>query len=344
MTDSPTSLDVLPVAMTGEHAFAPYLRILGKGKRGSRSLTREEARHAFNMILSGAALDVQVGAFLMLLRVKEESVEELTGFVEAVRQHVTVPNLAVDLDWSSYAGKRKHFPWFVLSALLLAQSGVRIVMHGTAGHTANRLYTETALQALGYPLCQSVNQIEAELDRCQFAYVPLSVLSPRLQSLIDLRQALGLRSPVHTLTRLINPFNATTSIQAIFHPAYRTAHQQTAFALGYQNTLVIKGEGGEFERNPDADTVLAGIRDGMPYEERWERRHDARSEAEEDLNLERFVAVWRGELIHPYAEQAVIGTTALVLFALKKANFETEAYQQAQELWVGRFNREQHYE
>lgn len=344
MTDSPTSLDGLPMAMTGEHAFAPYLRILGKGKRGSRSLTREEARHAFSMILSSAALDVQVGAFLMLLRVKEESVEELTGFVEAVRQHVTVPNLAVDLDWSSYAGKRKHFPWFVLSALLLAQSGVRIVMHGTAGNTANRLYTETALQALGYPLCQSVNQIEAELDRCQFAYVPLSVLSPRLQSLIDLRQALGLRSPVHTLTRLINPFNATTSIQAIFHPAYRTAHQQTAFALGYQNTLVIKGEGGEFERNPDADTVLAGIRDGMPYEERWERRHDARSEAEEDLNLERFVAVWRGELTHPYAEQAVIGTTALVLFALKKANSETEAYQQAQELWVGRFNREQHYE
>ena len=60
-----------------EHAFAPFVRILGKGKTGTRSLTLSEAEEAFGMILSGQAEPVQVGAFLKLLRVKEETGEEL---------------------------------------------------------------------------------------------------------------------------------------------------------------------------------------------------------------------------------------------------------------------------
>ena len=68
-----------------EHPFAPYLRILGKGKTGTRSLTQDEARIAFEMILSGDTEPLQIGAFLMLLRVKEETAEELAGFVQACR-------------------------------------------------------------------------------------------------------------------------------------------------------------------------------------------------------------------------------------------------------------------
>jgi len=64
-----------------EHPFAPYVRILGKGKTGSRSLDFDEARSAFTMILRGTVEPVQLGAFLMLLRVKEETPEELAGFV-----------------------------------------------------------------------------------------------------------------------------------------------------------------------------------------------------------------------------------------------------------------------
>ena len=70
---------------TVEHPFAQYVRIVGKGKTGSRSLSYEEAYQAFSMILKDEVLDVQLGAFLMLLRVKEESVDELAGFVQATR-------------------------------------------------------------------------------------------------------------------------------------------------------------------------------------------------------------------------------------------------------------------
>src|SRR6478609_5449912 len=104
------------MALINEHSFAQYIRALGKGKKGSRSLTRDEARTAFSMVLNGQAEAVQVGAFLMLLRVKEESADELAGFVEAVRAYIAPPsNITADLDWSSYAGKRKHLPWFILS-------------------------------------------------------------------------------------------------------------------------------------------------------------------------------------------------------------------------------------
>ncbi len=87
------------------------------------------------MILKDEVLDVQLGAFLMLLRVKEESVDELAGFVQATRDQLNFKPLAVDLDWSSYAGKRKHYPWFLLAALTLAKNGYKIVMHGASGHT-----------------------------------------------------------------------------------------------------------------------------------------------------------------------------------------------------------------
>lgn len=230
-----------------EHPFAQFVRIVGKGKNGARSLTYDEAYQAFKMILNNEVLDVQLGAFLMLLRVKEESVDELAGFVQATRDSLNFSPLQVDLDWSSYAGKRKHYPWFLLAALTLAHHGYRIVMHGAAGHTLNRVYTEQVLEYLGHPICQNQDDVEQQLQQRQFAYMPLEVISPVLSELISLRNVMGLRSPIHTLARLINPFNAPATLQAIFHPAYRSSHQQAAFKLGYLNSAVIKGEGGEFE-------------------------------------------------------------------------------------------------
>ncbi|MEC7120489.1 MAG: glycosyl transferase family protein [Pseudomonadota bacterium] len=321
---------------TAEHPFAQYVRILGKGKRGSRSLTFAEAQHAFGLILDGEVLDVQLGAFLMLLRVKEESVDELAGFVTATRERLNLPTLQVDLDWSSYAGKRKHYPWFLLAALLLARSGVRVVMHGAAGHTINRLYTEDVLPQLGHPICQSGQQVADELNRCNFAYLPLSVMSPVLGEVIELRNVMGLRSPVHTLSRLINPFNAPTTLQSIFHPAYRASHQQAALQLGYANGMVIKGEGGEFERNPDARTLVVGIKDGVGYEVEWPMLSECRSDVEEAFDLKDYLAVWHGQQQHDYAEKAVTGTLALALVALQKADTPDTAMQIAQQMWTGR--------
>lgn len=319
-----------------EHPFAQYVRIVGKGKNGARSLSYDEAYQAFSMILKNEVLDVQLGAFLMLLRVKEESVDELAGFVQATRDQLNFKTLDVDLDWSSYAGKRKHYPWFILAALTLAKHGFNIVMHGASGHTMNRVYTEQVLTYLGYPICQNDAEVEQQLQQQHFAYMPLEVISPILADLIALRNVMGLRSPIHTLARLINPFNAKATLQAIFHPAYRGSHQQAAFRLGYKNSAVIKGEGGEFERNPDAKTLICGIKDGELYEHELPKLTDNRSPIEEELDLALFKAVWDGQQSHDYGEIAVIETMGIALYTMGVCDSFDAAMQKAKTLWANR--------
>lgn len=320
-----------------EHPFAQFVRIVGKGKNGARSLTYDEAYQAFSMILKDEVLDVQLGAFLMLLRVKEESVDELTGFVQATKDQLNFQALEIDLDWSSYAGKRKHYPWFLLAALTLAKHGYKIVMHGASGHTINRVYTEQVLEYLGYPICQNEAEVKQQLEQQNFAYLPLRVISPVLEDLINLRNVMGLRSPIHTLARLINPFNAKATMQAIFHPAYRSSHQQAAFQLGYLNSAVIKGEGGEFERNPDAKTLVCGIKNGELYEHELPKLTDNRSPIEEELDLTVFKSVWEGKQIHDYGEIAVPETMGIALYTMGVVNSYEEAMITAKKMWSNRF-------
>ena len=67
---------------------------------------------------------------------------------------------------------------------------------------------------------------------------------------------------MHTLVRLLNPFNAQYSIQGIFHPSYRAVHQEAAALLKQPHMAVLKGEGGETERNPDMDCLVQSVHEG----------------------------------------------------------------------------------
>lgn len=320
-----------------EHPFAQYVRILGKGKKGSRSLSQQEARDAFAMILRGEVEDVQIGAFLMLLRVKEESPEEIAGFVQACRDTIAAPaGLQADVDWSSYAGKRKHLPWFIASLLLLNDAGYRVFIHGAKGHTAGRLYTEDAFLALGLPIASNWQQAAQQLDRHKLCFMPVEAMSPVLYRLINLRNLLGLRSPVHTLCRLINPLNAQYGFSSIFHPAYADTHQQAAVLLQQPNMAVFKGEGGEIERKPNATCLVKSVNNGITDEEKWPRLQEEQAEAEEVLDMQIFKAVWRGESRHEYGEQAIIGTLAIALKQLQQPAERQHAEQLANNLWQQR--------
>jgi len=319
-----------------EHPFAQYVRILGKGKTGSRSLNFEEARDAFGMILRNQVEPVQLGAFLMLLRVKEESPEELAGFVTAVREFIDRPELPVDIDWASYAGKRRQHPWYLLAALTLAKAGYRIVMHGAAGHTEGRIYSEQVLTELGHSVCENWQAAQDALAKSNFAFVPLRAFCRPLQEIIDLRDVFGLRSPVHTLTRLINPTAAPYSMQSIFHPAYGDNHQHAAQLLGQKNAVVFKGEAGEVERRPEADLKLHLIENGQALIENWRRLLSGKQDKLENLPTEHLLACWKGEVQDSYGELAVTGTIAIALRMMGKATDAEDAQQQALTLWQNR--------
>lgn len=229
--------------MTTEHPFAQYIRILGRGRHGSRAMTFDEARTAMRMILLGDCEPEQVGAFFMLIRVREETSDELAGFVAAVRETIQAPAgmSAVRIDWSSYAGKRRHLPWFLLAALLLARSGYPVLMHGIAREGDGRVYTPDALARLGMPVCKSLAQAGEEIQRGGFAYVPLEAFAPRVAQIIGLRQLLGLRSPANSVARMLNPLGAPVQLLGIFHPNYRDIHQDAAVRLEQPHMAVLKG-------------------------------------------------------------------------------------------------------
>ncbi len=317
-----------------EHPFATYVRILGKGKKGSRALTTEEARDAMGMILDDQVRPEQLGAFLMLLRVKEETPEELSGFVSAVRSRLQVPEgLQVDLDWSSYAGKKRRLPWFLLAALALAQSGVRVFMHGARGHMPGRLYTQDMLDLFGLPSCKDWSAVDAQLRSRNFAFMSIDELSPQLGDIIQLRSILGLRSPVHTLCRLLNPLGAEHVIDGVFHPPYGPMHQKTSMLLGMRNSVTVKGDGGEAELKPDSESELQWIINGDMQTQQWPRLLAQRVVRDETLQPAELLQLWRGELEHEYGEGAVINTLAAVLRLLGRADAPDEAVRQARALW-----------
>jgi anthranilate phosphoribosyltransferase len=334
----PEELSMVQKTSYQEHPFAEYVRILGKGKNGSRALTDEEAYRAMTMILNEDVEPVQLGAFLMLMRVKEETPDEVAGFVRATRDWISLPQDAprVDLDWSSYAGKRRQLPWFILSTLLLAQNGTTVFMHGASGHTNGRIYTKDVLAELGIPPCTSVLEACERMKAERFAYLDIEHLCPRLHDIIELRPLLGLRSPVHTVARSINPFSAPFVMQGIFHPGYRPVHQEAAQLLDEANVAVIKGEGGEIERDPDSPCLVQRVSNGALTEEEWPALFARRHVKDQTLDIQRLARLWRVEIDDEYGSAAAVSTAAIALQLMGKADSPSDALAMARGMWENR--------
>ena len=320
--------------------FATYVATLGRGPGRSRSLTREEARDAFRIVLAGEADPHQVGAFIMLLRYRGEDADEIAGLVEGAADHFAAQGAITarcDLDWPSYgSGKTRGAPWFLLAALALAASGTRVLMHGTNEFTGG-ITVERALAALGRHAAGTREDAAAMLERERFAYLPIAVLSPPIADLLNLRRLLGLRSPLNTVGRLLDPAGAGVSVDGVFHPPYIDVHLGTAARLERRRLVVLKGGGGEAERGP-AKPVAVHVHD------RASGRHEmmlpalapgvANTPAMDTVEL--FRAVWQGDAQPEAPVATVIGTIALGLLALDRELAPEDADRKAAEVWKAR--------
>ena len=319
-----------------EHLFAQYIKILARGKTKSRPFTEAEAENAMNMIMAGDVRGEQLGAFLMLLRFKEETPEEVAGFVRSVRSYLQLTDIKIkiDLDWSSYAGKRRQLPWFLLSALILSQNGVRIFMHGTEGHTVSRIYTRDAIEAIELPIARSLKDAEKKINKSNFAFLSLEDISPRLKEIMELKSVLGLRSPVHTIARLINPFSAPCLLQGIFHRGFMKTHQRASQLLKQPHMAVFRGDGGEIECRPNKPTEVFTLHKGKLGSYIWPPvLEESRQPLDENIDLARLKSVWNGNDKDEYAIGAVVGTTAIALKTLGKTSDFKEAHDMAKTLW-----------
>jgi len=317
--------------------FKHFIRIIGRGQRAGRTLTMQEAEQAMSMVINGQATAEQKGAFLMLLRVREETAEELAGFSLAFRAFTPkdISELTVDLDLGCYAGKRRHLPWFLLSAMLLAQSGKRIFLHGTHEPDSKRLYLKEVLPQIGFEVAQNSEQAQIALDTFGFAYMDLKQINPQLDDIIQLREQFGLRSCANTLARMLNPSNSANSLQGIFHRKVDEKHQQTAALLHDQNVLCFRGEGGEVEFNPLRDVTLHISRNAQQECSEVTATCETFITKPQELDAKQLIKVWTGQVDDIYANHALIGTLSLMLVLVDKLDW-IAAYKKAELMWQGR--------
>ena len=148
---------------------------------------------------------------------------------------------------------------------------------------------------------------------------------------------IGLRSPVNTFARMINPFSAPYEIHTVFHPNYRDVHRDTTRLLGQAHMAVFKGEGGEAERRPHKPVLVQSLRDGEMVDEEWPPMlPGSTAQKDETLDLNRLIAVWSGETEDEYAAAAVTGTIAIALKLMGRADSIDEAQAQALAMWESR--------
>jgi len=223
---------------------------VGRGVTKAKALTPEVARDAMTVILEGKADPFELGAFLVAMRIKEETAEELTAFVAAAGPFLAkVPGPAPGLAVPSYAGKRQTYPALLASACLLAACGVRVGLHGHAT-PVGRMALADVLAALGIDAQGGPEAAAGQLERAGVAYVGIEAFFPVMHRMLELRHQMGLRSCFHTMARLINPYGAVDQMVGISHERTFDKFAHACHALGYRRVVAFRGLEGEAEPNP----------------------------------------------------------------------------------------------
>lgn len=242
--------------------ISQYIKEIGRGKQGARALTREHAADLFGQVLDGTVTDLEIGAFCLAMRIKGETPDEMAGFLDATYVRLNrVPSAQGKpiVVLPSYNGARRLPVLTPLLALLVARSGLPVLMHGTATE-ANRIFVPQVLQALGLQLESRVRPVAAG----EVFYLPTEALCPGLKRLLDVRKAVGLRNSAHSLVKLMNPCAGPAVIVSSYtHPEYAVSMAAVFERMG-STALLLRGTEGEVvadaRRLPQMDGFIAGRR------------------------------------------------------------------------------------
>lgn len=237
-----------------------YIKDIGRGKDGARHLDRTQACDLFGQVLDGTVTDVELGAFVLAMRIKGETPQEMAGFLDAASSRLNkVPaSTHTTIVLPSYNGARKLPTLTPLLALLLAREGLPVLVHGSTTEQT-RVTSQSVLAALGVQAASTVGEIEPG----SVQFLPTSVLCPGLQRLLDVRRLVGLRNSAHSLVKLMNPCQGPAVLVSSYtHPEYAVSMNAT-LCLMQQNALLLRGTEGEpvadARRTPAMDAISAGV-------------------------------------------------------------------------------------
>lgn len=237
-----------------------YLKEVGRGAKGARALSREQACDLMGQLLDGHCSDLETGAFCIAMRFKGETPVEMAGFLDAIHARITRPTTHSHhpvVVLPSYNGARKQPVLTPLLAMLLARKGLPVLIHGTPTEDG-RVCTREVLAAIGI----TAQPASSSLSTGTVHFVPTESLLPGLQKLLDVRRTLGLRNTAHSLVKLMNPVHGPALVVGCYtHPAYTTSMRDT-FQLTGTHALLLRGTEGEpvadARRTPAMDTLING--------------------------------------------------------------------------------------
>lgn len=242
-----------------------YIKEIGRGARGARPLTREQAADLFGQVLDGSVTDLEVGAFCLAMRIKGETSAELAGFLDATaarsRRFAASPDTPVVV-LPSYNGARKLPLLTPLLALLVARAGLPVLVHGSPSESG-RVTAGQVFDLLGIaPLAE----VGGTIPPGTVVFAPTEVLCPGLKRLLDVRRVIGLRNPAHSVAKLMNPCDGPALLVASYtHAAYAESMAET-FALLGATALLSRGMEGEVVADPRRTAELTGFRAGTPVQ------------------------------------------------------------------------------
>ena len=232
----------------------------------SQNLSEAEAEAAMTIIMTGQATPAQVGAFVVALRMKGETIDEITGSVRAMRSvaiKVPVSDRSTPVyDIVGTGGDGAHtFNISTAAAFVVAGCGRRIAKHGNRA-ASSQCGSADVLSALGFNLDMTPEQVGKAIDEIGIGFMFAPKFHPAMKYAIGPRKEIGQRTIFNLLGPLTNPAGAEIQLTGVYAPALTEPLAHVLASLGSRAALVIHGAAGTDELNTCGINRISHLQDG----------------------------------------------------------------------------------
>lgn len=236
-----------------------------------QNLTRQEAAQLMEATMSGNATPVQTAGWLVALRMKGETAEEIAGCAETMRRHavpVQCRRQAELIDTCGTGADRvKTFNVSTAVAFVAAAAGVPVAKHGNRAVTS-KCGSADVLEALGCRLDLNPTQLAQAIDEIGIGFLFARAHHPAMRYAAPVRQELGVRTVFNVLGPLTNPAGASRQLLGVYDSGLVRLIAQVLLQLGTQRAMVVHGEPGLDELSTLGETIVVQVHDGAITEER----------------------------------------------------------------------------
>jgi anthranilate phosphoribosyltransferase len=230
------------------------------------NLTAPEAEEAMQIIMTGQATQAQIGGYLVALRMKGETVDEIVGSARAMRAQANQvhPNVNGDplLDTAGTGGDGSHtFNISTAAAFVLAGTGYRVAKHGNRA-ASSRCGSADVLGALGVNMDLTPEQVASCIDQVGIGFLFASKFHPAMRHAIGPRRELGQRTIFNLLGPLTNPAGATHQLIGVYDPALTQTMAIVLCNLGGRAAFIVHGHGGLDELTTSGPNRVSRLKNG----------------------------------------------------------------------------------